>query len=80
MAQFTPTRRRFFELLVSVLLVHTIAIALYYWLDLPRTPARTQRWFAWVWMGLTVLVVLIGVQRLKRARRARINAALSARR
>lgn len=73
MAQFTPTRRRFFELLVSVGLVHTVAIVLYYWLDLPRTPARTQRWFAWMWMSLTVVVVLIGVQRLKRARRARPN-------
>lgn len=77
MATVTATRRRFLELLVSVVLVHTIAIALYYVLDLPGAPARTQRIFAWVWMGLTVAVVLVGVQRLKRSRRARLSSGLS---
>lgn len=77
MAPITATRRRFLELLVSVVVVHAIAIALYYALDLPRTPARTQRIFAWVWMGLTVAVVLVGVQRLKRSRRSRLNSGLN---
>lgn len=71
MAQFTATRRRLFELLVSVALLHALAIALYYALDIPRATTRTQRTFAWAWMGVTVAVVLIGVQRLKRARRAK---------
>ena len=68
MTPLTATRRRFLELLVGVAIVHAVAIALYYALDIPRTPGQTQRLFAWVWMGVTVVVVLIGVQRLKRAR------------
>jgi uncharacterized membrane protein len=69
MTQTTPMRRRFLQFLVSVAIVHVIAIALYYGLDLATAPSRTQRVFAWGWMFVTVAVVLIGVQRLKRARR-----------
>jgi hypothetical protein len=69
MTQTTPTRRRFREFLLSVAIVHVIAIALYYALDLPSAPPRTQRAFAWGWMFVTVAVVLVGLQRLKRARR-----------
>jgi hypothetical protein len=71
-ATVSPVRRRFLEFLGSVVAVHVVAIALYYSLDLPHSPAREQRMFAWVWMGVTVLVVLVGLQRIKRARRARL--------
>ena len=64
------TRRRFLELLGTVAAVHVAAIALYYALDVAQRPERFQRIFAWSWMGLTVAVVMIGLQRLKRARRA----------
>jgi hypothetical protein len=74
MATNTPARRRFLELLVSVAVLHAVAIALYYALDIPLARTSAQRTFAWTWMGLTVVVVLIGVQRLKRARRAQITA------
>jgi purine-cytosine permease-like protein len=70
MAQPT-TRRRFMELLVSVAVVHVMAIALYYALDVGNAPGRTQRIYAWIWMGVTVAVVLVGQQRLKRSRRTR---------
>jgi hypothetical protein len=70
----TPIRRRFLELLVGVATIHIVAIALYYALDLPHTAARTQRIFAWLWMGVTVAVVVVGLQRLKRVRRSRLRA------
>jgi hypothetical protein len=70
MARVTATRRRFLELLVSVAMVHGVAIALYYGLDAAHWAARVQRWFAWGWMAVTAAVVLVGLQRLKRARRA----------
>jgi hypothetical protein len=63
------TRRRFLQFLVSVAMVHVIAIALYYALGVQRMPTREQRTFAWGWMGVTVGVVLVGLQRIKRARR-----------
>ena len=66
----SPTRRRFLEFLVAVALVHVVAIAIYYGADVAHTTAREQRLFAWVWMGATVLVVFVGLQRIKRARRA----------
>jgi hypothetical protein len=66
----TPTRRRFLELLVSVVVLHTAAIALYYAIDIAHAAARVQRVFAWSWMGLTVAIVVLGLQRIKRTRRA----------
>jgi hypothetical protein len=68
----TPgTRRRFLELLVAVVALHVVAITLYYALDVAHQSAVVQRRFAWTWMALSVAVVLIGLQRLKRARRAK---------
>lgn len=67
----SPARQRFLEFLVSVAALHVVALALYYGLDLPHAPAMRQRVFAWVWMGATVLVVFVGLQRIKRARRTR---------
>ncbi len=66
----SPTRRRFLEFLTSVAAVHVIAITAYYALDLAQTPARQQRFFAWAWIAVTIVVVLVGLQRIKRARRA----------
>lgn len=66
----SPVRRRFLEFLVSVATVHVVAIALYYALDIPHAAPGRQRMFAWIWMGATVLVIVLGLQRLKRARMA----------
>jgi hypothetical protein len=63
-------RRRFLQLLVSVAVLHGVAIAGYYLLDIPRAPADRQRIYAWAWMAFTVAVVVVGLQRLKRARRS----------
>jgi hypothetical protein len=64
------TRRRFLQFLVSIAAVHVVAIAAYYLMGVGQRPERDQRIFAWVWMGATVAAVLIGLQRIKRARRA----------
>jgi uncharacterized membrane protein YdjX (TVP38/TMEM64 family) len=61
-------RKRFRQFLLSVALVHVVAIAGYYALGVERAPTRFQRMYAWTWMGVTVAVVVIGLQRLKRAR------------
>lgn len=69
LTHLSPVRRRFLEFLVAVALVHVVAIALYYGLDVSRMPTSSQRSFGWGWMAATVLVVIAGLQRLKRARR-----------
>lgn len=67
--QLSPVRRRFLEFLIAVAMVHVVAIALYYGLDVAQAAPSAQRRFGWVWMVVTVAVVLFGLQRLKRARR-----------
>lgn len=64
-------RRRFLEFLVSVTAVHVVAIAIYHAVGIARATDRQQQLFAWVWMVVTVAVVFVGLQRIKRARRAR---------
>ena len=61
-------RKRFRQFLLAVAALHVAAIAAYYALDVPGAAPRVQRTYAWVWMGLTVFVVLAGLQRIKRAR------------
>ena len=69
--QLSPIRRRFLEFLVAVAAVHVVAIIIYYASDLQHAAPIRQHLFAWVWMGATVLVVFVGLQRIKRARRGR---------
>lgn len=69
----SPVRRRFLEFLGSVVTVHIGALALYYGLGVAHAPPGQQRVFAWIWMGATIAVVLVGLQRIKRARRARLT-------
>ena len=63
-------RRRFLQFLVAVAGLHALAIAGYYMFDIEGSTAARQRIYAWAWMGLTVAVVVVGLQRIKRARRA----------
>jgi hypothetical protein len=65
------TRRRFLELLIAVVVLHSVAITLYYAFDVAHASNVVQRRFGWTWMAVTVAVVLLGVQRLKRARRGK---------
>ena len=66
--QTSLARKRFRQFLLSVAAVHLVAIAGYYALGVQRAPTRFQRVYAWTWMGATVAVVIIGLQRVKRAR------------
>ena len=67
----SPARRVVRNFAIAVVAVHVIAIAIYYGAGIAARPERVQRMYAWGWMGLTVVVVFGGLQRVKRARRAR---------
>ncbi|HJQ19307.1 MAG TPA: hypothetical protein VJ867_03090 [Gemmatimonadaceae bacterium] len=69
----SPIRRRFLEFLVGVAAVHIVAITLYYAMDISHAPLPRQQMFGWIWMAATVLVVVIGLQRIKRARGRRAS-------
>lgn len=71
MAEATPARRAFLQFIVAVAALHIGAIAAYSALGIAQKSAAQQRWFAWTWIGLTAALVFAGLQRIKRARRAR---------
>lgn len=71
MPALTPVRRRFLEFIIAITAVHVVAITLYYALGVSHAAARSQRMFAWGWMAVTIAVVYVGLQRLKRARSRR---------
>ena len=64
----SPVRRRFLEFLVGVAALHVVAITLFYATDIKHADPVRQRMFAWIWMAATVLVIFVGLQRIKRAR------------
>jgi hypothetical protein len=66
--EMSPVRKRFREFVIAMVLLHVAAISLYYALGVPRAPTSRQRLFAWIWMGATVFVVFVGLQRIKRTR------------
>jgi len=67
----TTARTVFLRFLAAVAALHVCAIGLYYALDIAHMSDSRQRYFAWAWMALTVVVVFAGLQRIKRARRGR---------
>ena len=45
-----------------------LTIAIYYALDVKHTASRTQTTFVGVWLALTLLVVTVGMKRVRSAR------------
>jgi len=70
-APATPARRAFLQFITAVAALHVSAIALYYVLGIAQSPPARQRVFAWTWIGFTAALIFGGLQRIKRARRAR---------
>jgi len=56
--------------MVAVAALHVSAIALYYAMGIGSSPPMRQRMFAWTWIVATAGLVFVGLQRIKRARRA----------
>ena len=65
----SPARRAVTQFAIAVVVLHVIAIGIYYGFGMAGRPERVQRIYAWGWMAATVAVVFIGLQRVKRARR-----------
>jgi hypothetical protein len=65
----SAARRAFLQFLIAVVALHAVAIVLYYLLGIQHAARARQQIFAWVWMAATVLVIFVGLGRIKRARR-----------
>lgn len=69
MAGQTEVRRRFLQLVISVVVFDAVVIAIWYAMDIRNAPQRTQLLFGWGWMLATLLVVGVGLKRFHAARR-----------
>ncbi len=67
----SPARRELTIMMGLVVLVHTIAIAIYRLTDMANRPMRTTQIFGAVWTAATVLVVAFGLRRINALRRQR---------
>lgn len=61
-------RREIFILVVAALLVHGVAIAVYYLAHMDRVYGRPRDIFTAVWMGAILVVVVVQLRRIRRAR------------
>ena len=56
------------RLLLSIVVLHAAAIGVYYAARVGRRPATVQYAFLGVWLILTLVLVLTGLQRVRAAR------------
>ena len=64
-------RKLLLQLIAAVVVLDVAAMALYYGLDIQRTTTRTQTLFTGAWTILTLIVVMVGLGRIRTARRRR---------
>jgi putative Mn2+ efflux pump MntP len=64
-------RKLLLRLIAGVVVLDVVAIGLYYGLHVQRSTSRTQAIFAGAWTVLTLVVVLVGLGKIRVARRRR---------
>jgi hypothetical protein len=64
-------RKLLFQLIASVVILDVVVIGLYYGLHIQSTSRRTQTVFTGTWTALTLIVVLVGLSRIRAARQRR---------
>ncbi|HSQ30617.1 MAG TPA: hypothetical protein VLN49_12245 [Gemmatimonadaceae bacterium] len=60
------------RLVIAVVVLDTVAIALYYALRIGERPQRTQQTFIAVWVVVTLLIVTTLMKKIRQARRGQI--------
>jgi hypothetical protein len=66
-------KRLLFRLILTVTLVDVVAISLYYGLRIRSAPPRTQALFTGAWTVVTLVVVVVSLQKIRAARRRRLT-------
>jgi hypothetical protein len=66
----SPARRELTIMMGLVVVVHTIAIAIYRLSDMPHRPLNVTRIFGAIWTAVTLIVVFVGLNRVRAARRS----------
>ena len=65
-------KRLLFRLILTVTLVDAVAISLYYGLRIRSATPRTQALFTGTWTVVTLVVVVVSLQKIRAARRRRL--------
>jgi len=66
----SPARRALVQMMGAVIAVHVVAIAIYRLTGLDRRPGRPTQIFGAVWTAVTVVIVGVGLFRVRAARLA----------
>ena len=64
----TPAQRELFRFVLSVLVLEIAAIGIFYAADIESASGRTRRTYMVVWTAISLVVVLTGLTRIRRAR------------
>ena len=66
----SAARKAFTWFAGSVLVLHTVAIILWSVLDVRRRAPAVQNGFAGVWVAITIVLIIVGLRRVRAARDA----------
>jgi hypothetical protein len=66
--RYSPARKQLLLMMGLVFGVHAVAIALHQLLDIEHRPRNVRTTFLVVWMAITLLIVGVGLRRIRAAR------------
>lgn len=64
----TPAQRELLRFVLTVLALEVVAIGIFYAADIESAPGGTRRAYMLIWTAASLVVVLTGLQRIRRAR------------
>jgi hypothetical protein len=64
-------RKAVFHLVLGIVVVHGVALAIYYLAGIDRSPAQTRQIFTVIWLVVTAIAVAILLKRVRRLRNRR---------
>ena len=64
----TPAQRELVRFVLSIVALEVVAIGLFYAAGIERAGSRTRTAYLLAWMAVTLVVVMTGLRRLRRAR------------
>jgi hypothetical protein len=66
-------RKALFHLVLAIVVLHGVALSIYYLADIGRRPAQTRQIFTTVWLVATAVTVAILLKRVRKLRNLRIR-------
>jgi hypothetical protein len=67
------SRKLLLTMVLLVIVLHAVAIGLYYGLDIARRPSQVQMTFIAVWTVATLAIILVYMKRIRQIRDAAIG-------